>query len=843
MPDRSPRRWRLRGERLEARRVLAAVSFSGVEYTQSFDSLPTTGSTLPWANDGTLPAWSLFTGGGAAITTIAAGTGSASGGSFYSFGGSGASERAIGAAASGGGYFGSPASGGVAGRIAVAIVNDTGAPQSAFRFTYDGEQWRDGGNTAAQSLSVEYGYGAGFADVATWTATTFSFTSPRATATAAALDGNATANRVVGIGGTVTPASPWAAGTTLWIRWNDLNDAGNDHGLAIDNFRFGLPAGGGVIAGAATTAAFTTTYGTPSAAQSFPVSGTGLTGPITATAPAGYEISADGIAFGPTATFAESGGDAAGTVRLRLASRAPVTGPLNGVSVVLTSPGAETVRITTPASGNLVAPLTVTVTGAVAQAKPFDGTTAAVITGATLVGLLPGDDVSVSGGGSFAAAGPGEGIAVTANLTLVGAAAANYSLTQPTGLTATITPAVAPQVLLAEDFATLTAGGNTATSGAGAPSGTEIVGGVTANFPGGTKAYSAGGAVKLGTSSLAGSITTRTLDLSANGGVFTVRFDVKGWTTVEGDILVTVSGQAARRVSYSATVGTAFETKTLQFTGGQANSTITFATSAKRAFLDTISITTVAVTQQHAIAGLVWDDVDGDGSRDQGEPGLPGWTVYLDLDNDGDRGGGEPATITAADGGYSFTGLAAGTYTVAQLVPEGWGQTSPTAAARAARAAVLVDPAYAPAVRRQQKRFIPNDPLFGQQWHLRNTLQSGGVSGEDARLATAWDTVRGNGVVIGIVDDGLQHTHPDLAGRYDASLSYDFNDNDPNPMPTSSDGHGTSAAGVAAATGNNGLGVTGAAPAATLAGIRLSSATSASRTPPTGCPASAACST
>ena len=52
---------------------------------------------------------------------------------------------------------------------------------------------------------------------------------------------------------------------------------------------------------------------------------------------------------------------------------------------------------------------------------------------------------------------------------------------------------------------------------------------------------------------------------------------------------------------------------------------------------------------------------------------------------------------------------------------------------------------------------MPNDPLFTQQWHLQNTGQQAGTAGEDARLTTAWDSVRGTGVVIGMVDDGLQY--------------------------------------------------------------------------------------
>lgn len=116
---------------------------------------------------------------------------------------------------------------------------------------------------------------------------------------------------------------------------------------------------------------------------------------------------------------------------------------------------------------------------------------------------------------------------------------------------------------------------------------------------------------------------------------------------------------------------------------------------------------------------------------------------------------------------------------------------------------------------------LPNDPLFTQQWHLRNTGQSGGTAGQDANVYPAWVAgYDGSGVVIAIVDDGLQHTHPDLQPKYRADLSYDFVDNDSNPIPTSVDDHGTSVAGVAAAANEGTCGV-GAAYNAQLSGIRL----------------------
>jgi len=110
------------------------------------------------------------------------------------------------------------------------------------------------------------------------------------------------------------------------------------------------------------------------------------------------------------------------------------------------------------------------------------------------------------------------------------------------------------------------------------------------------------------------------------------------------------------------------------------------------------------------------------------------------------------------------------------------------------------------------------DPLLDQQWHLKTRDQEAAGTNVQA----VWPTSKGAGIVVGIVDDGLQHTHPDLQANYLAPLSWDFNDNDPDPNPDlSADFHGTAVAGVAGARGDNGIGVSGAAPSVSLAGLRL----------------------
>ncbi len=126
----------------------------------------------------------------------------------------------------------------------------------------------------------------------------------------------------------------------------------------------------------------------------------------------------------------------------------------------------------------------------------------------------------------------------------------------------------------------------------------------------------------------------------------------------------------------------------------------------------------------------------------------------------------------------------------------------------------------------RRPRAMPSDPLVANQWHFKFQNQPNVASGSDVNIENAWrfgDTggVRGAGIRIGIIDDGLLLTHPDLAANIDSAHHWDWNGNDANPSPTSSDTHGTPCAGNAAARAENGTGGCGAAPEATLVGLRL----------------------
>jgi subtilisin family serine protease len=101
----------------------------------------------------------------------------------------------------------------------------------------------------------------------------------------------------------------------------------------------------------------------------------------------------------------------------------------------------------------------------------------------------------------------------------------------------------------------------------------------------------------------------------------------------------------------------------------------------------------LAAAADSSIRGSIFSDRNNNGVRDAGETGLAGVTVYLDLNHNGRLDVGERSARTAADGSYSFTGLAAGTYLVAQVAPPGW--TPAVAPASVVTASVATRPASA----------------------------------------------------------------------------------------------------------------------------------------------------
>lgn len=221
--------------------MLASVAHSQVLYTtfggtysQNFDNLFV---TVPANNTTTttsaiLPTgWSNVEAGTNANTSIRVDNGSSGTGDSYLYGATNSNERA----------FGAYSSGSMQVQFGLQITNNTGATLTQFTLTYDGEQWKDGGSATAIFNVDAFSYSIGATSLTAGTYTNDSalnFTAPVNNNTAdVTTDGNSATWRTAGITDTITGLN-WTNGSTLWLRWTDLNDAGNDDGLAIDNVLF-----------------------------------------------------------------------------------------------------------------------------------------------------------------------------------------------------------------------------------------------------------------------------------------------------------------------------------------------------------------------------------------------------------------------------------------------------------------------------------------------------------------------------------------------------------------------------------------------------------------------------
>ncbi len=220
------------------------VSYTGGSYLQNFDTLPASG-TFTLTDNGPLAlnaapigasglgGWTFakYDGTGTvALFRVDAGTGTS--GAIYSYGTGTAPDRAL----------GSLASGTTISRFGTTLINSTGLPISEFTLSYTGEEWR--GGTGTNVLAVEYALDATDINTGTFVAApALSFHAP--TATTGALVGNNAPNRTA-VSATVTGLT-WAPGQTLVLRWTDVNDGGNDDGLAIDDLSLSTPVATGAI--------------------------------------------------------------------------------------------------------------------------------------------------------------------------------------------------------------------------------------------------------------------------------------------------------------------------------------------------------------------------------------------------------------------------------------------------------------------------------------------------------------------------------------------------------------------------------------------------------------------
>ncbi|KAG0708497.1 Endoprotease bli-4 [Chionoecetes opilio] len=111
---------------------------------------------------------------------------------------------------------------------------------------------------------------------------------------------------------------------------------------------------------------------------------------------------------------------------------------------------------------------------------------------------------------------------------------------------------------------------------------------------------------------------------------------------------------------------------------------------------------------------------------------------------------------------------------------------------------------------------MTKDPLRWRQWYL----EAGG--GMHLNVTGLWEAdVKGAGVSVTVLDDGVELTHLDLALNYDPAASWDLLDADPDPTPVPWSRHGTQLAGIIAATHHNGMCGMGVAPWSGVGAVRM----------------------
>jgi subtilisin family serine protease len=126
-------------------------------------------------------------------------------------------------------------------------------------------------------------------------------------------------------------------------------------------------------------------------------------------------------------------------------------------------------------------------------------------------------------------------------------------------------------------------------------------------------------------------------------------------------------------------------------------------------------------------------------------------------------------------------------------------------------------------INRFQPSFIPSDTHFSKQWHLHAEDGPQLVANASVNAPEAWDVTQGErSIVVAVIDDGFDLSHPDFQGTGKIVFPKDYVDGDSNPFPTNenNDYHGTPCAGVAIAE-SNGIGVVGVAPGCAFMPVRF----------------------
>ncbi|MBD0279540.1 MAG: choice-of-anchor J domain-containing protein, partial [Flavisolibacter sp.] len=309
-------------------------------YSEDFDVMGSTGTSLP-------TGWTAIriAGTGTIGQTLApvVSNGSNNAGGIYNAGTTGSADRALGTLASG---STTPAFG-------ISFINNTGTTITDFLLSGFSEQWRTGSNAQVERVVFEYSTNATSLNTGTWTAVSTLdlvevLTSNNSNT---AVDGNDPANRTA-ISGAISSIN-LANGNTLWIRWTDQDNTGNDGMYALDDFKMAWTNASGnnsVTIAAGISAAEPATNGTFIITLSSPAPAGGVTVNYTlsgtATLNSDYTDPQNG-------TISIEEGATTGTIIINVLDDAINEG-VETITATLTSASASYSVSTTPATINLL---------------------------------------------------------------------------------------------------------------------------------------------------------------------------------------------------------------------------------------------------------------------------------------------------------------------------------------------------------------------------------------------------------------------------------------------------------------------------------------------------------
>ncbi len=198
------------------------ISLIGVNvpYSEDFSGMGATETTF-------LPGWTAINVANGSTLTMGVTNGSAGSGNIYNVGAVGSEERA----------FGTISDGTTIPALGAVFTNNTGNTVSKISIQTRMEQWRESGNASVnETVAFSYSFNATSLNDGTWTTVTALNLNEKLTNATSnnAVNGNLAANYSL-LSNIITGLN-WANGTNLWIKWTDVNDAGNNGLYAIDNF-------------------------------------------------------------------------------------------------------------------------------------------------------------------------------------------------------------------------------------------------------------------------------------------------------------------------------------------------------------------------------------------------------------------------------------------------------------------------------------------------------------------------------------------------------------------------------------------------------------------------------